>query len=104
MPTRSPGDAGDEPFDVRAVDIDFRQPHDHIDSRIGGPWTGFTAFFKNPAYMLEKGRYDFGPPLSASPEPSGQHFPRLRSLPGRILRHRCWPIFLFADGVRRACG
>lgn len=45
----------------------------HRLARIGGQWTGFTAFFTNPDYMRErKGRYDVGPPLPAYAEPSGQ--------------------------------
>lgn len=66
----SPDDADDESW---AEGIDFQQPNGHIDSRTGGQWTSFAAFFKNPDCMMEKtGRYDAGPPAPIFSEPSAQ--------------------------------
>lgn len=77
----SPGDSGDESFDVWAKAIDFQQSSDHIDSLIVSHWAGFTVFFKKPEYMMEKrGRYDAGPPLPDK-RTRPNHFPQPQSLP-----------------------
>lgn len=45
-----------------AEDFGFQHPSERIALHIGGPWTGFTVFFQNRRYMMEKaGRYGAGP-------------------------------------------
>lgn len=106
----SRGDSGCEPFNLWAEDDDFQQPSDHIDSRIGDQWPGFTAFFKKkPRLSWRRGvttqDRPVRPPRSLPDRPTMlNHYPRFRSLSRLRSRYITLHIFPLGDGVLYASG